>query len=205
MTLPDAAPASTDPVPDPLDSVNWPVRTERLNLRRATLADLGVLWEYHQLDSVGEWLGWHPADREDWDATFASKLASQVIVELDGRVIGDLMIRLGDGWGQREVAERAKGAEAELGWVFRPDAGGRGYATEAVNAAMGICFDQLGLHRITAGAFLANEPSWRLMDRVGMRRESVSVKDSLHRDHGWVDGVLYALVEEEWAQRRASS
>lgn len=169
------------------------------------MADSEAMWQYRSLDAVGEWLGWHPADRADWDAEFPGRLEPQLVVELDGRVIGDLMIRVGDDWGQREVAERAKRTQAELGWVFRPEYGGKGYATEAVHAAIGISFEQLGLRRVTAGAFLANEASWRLMDRVGMRRESVSVKDSLHRDHGWVDGVLYALLAEEWAARDAPS
>ena len=46
--------------------------------------------------------------------------------------------------------------------------------------------------------FAANEPSWRLMERVGMRREAHNVKDSLHRDHGWQDGYVYALLADEW-------
>ncbi|RKW70558.1 N-acetyltransferase [Galactobacter caseinivorans] len=190
---------------DPLTAVAWPVRTERLSLRRATLADMDAMWEYRRLDSVGEWLGWHPVDRADWDATFPSKLGPQLVVELEGRIIGDLMILVGDAWGQREVKEQAAGTEAELGWVFHPDFGGRGYATEAVHAAIGISFEQVGLRRVTAGAFFANEASWRLMERVGMRRESVSIKESLHRDHGWIDGILYALLKDEWAQRGASS
>jgi RimJ/RimL family protein N-acetyltransferase len=69
---------------------------------------------------------------------------------------------------------------------------------------MGVCFEHLGMRRIEAGAFAANEPSWRLMERVGMRRESYSVKESLHRDLGWVDGVLYAMLADEWYERRAT-
>lgn len=35
-----------------------------------------------------------------------------------------------------------------------------------------------------AECFAANEASWRLMERLGMRRETHAVKDSLHRDRG---------------------
>ena len=59
----------------------------------------------------------------------------------------------------------------------------------------------LGLRRVTAGCFAGNEPSWRLMERVGMRREAHAVRDSLHRSRGWLDGLTYALLAEEWRDR----
>lgn len=186
-----------------LDALDWPVRTGRLILRRPTREDFDALWEFRKLNTVGEWLGWHPSDREDYEATIKTKGSDTVAVLLKGQVIGELMIKLQDAWGQREVAERAKGSQAELGWVFDPGFGGQGYATEAVSAAIDLCFGPLGLRRIEAGAFAANEPSWRLMERVGMRREGYFVKESLHREHGWMDGISYALLREEWAARRA--
>ncbi|MEA5118204.1 MAG: GNAT family N-acetyltransferase [Propionicimonas sp.] len=180
----------------------WPLRTERLTLRPAELDDAAALWLHRGLPEVGRWLGWHPVDRADWDATYPSKYLDYLVVEHEGRVIGDLMLRVGDGWGQREVREQTLGVQAELGWTFDPAYGGRGLATEAVEALLAVCFDALGLRRVEAGAFAANEPSWRLMERVGMRRESFTVKESLHRELGWSDGVLYALLAEEWQARR---
>ncbi len=179
----------------------WPLHTERLTLRPAELGDSGALWRHRSLPEVGMWLGWHPVDREDWNETYAAKHADYLVVELEGEIIGDLMLRTSDGWGQREVKDQTIAVQAELGWTFAPEVGGRGFATEAVAALIGVCFEHLGMHRVEAGAFAANEPSWRLMERVGMRRESYSVKDSLHRDLGWVDGVLYAILAEEWRDR----
>ena len=108
------------------------------------------------------------------------------------------MLQIADGWAQAEVAEQARGVQAELGWVFHPDHTRRGYATEAVRALIRLCFDDLGLRRVTAGCFAANESSWRLMERVGMRRESYSVRESLHRSGEWLDGMEYALLADEW-------
>ena len=181
----------------------WPLRTERLTLRPAELSDGEVLWRHRSLPEVGMWLGWHPVDRNDWDETYAAKYADYLVVELDGEIIGDLMLRTSDGWGQREVKDQTIAVQAELGWTFAPEAGGKGYATEAVEALIGVCVEQLGMRRIEAGAFAANEPSWRLMERVGMRREAYSVRESLHRDLGWLDGVLYAILADEWRERRA--
>ena len=181
----------------------WPLRTERLSIRPAELEDAAGLWVHRGLPEVGTWLGWHPVDREDWDATYPSKYLDYLIVERNGEIIGDLMLRMGDGWGQREVSDQAVGVQAELGWTFTPESGGQGYATEAVAALMRLCFDDLELRRVEAGAFADNERSWRLMERVGMRREGYSVKESLHRDLGWVDGVQYAILAEEWGGRNS--
>jgi len=111
------------------------------------------------------------------------------------------MLRIEDPWSQAEVADRARGTQAELGWVLDPAHAGQGLATEAVTELLRICFDVLGVRRVVALCFADNEPSWRLMERVGMRREEYNVKDSLHRDRGWLDGMGYALLAEEWRAR----
>ena len=121
-----------------------------------------------------------------------------IVVELEGEVIGDLMLRLEDAWAQAEVADQARGVQAELGWVLHPDHAGHGYATEAVRELIRICFEDLGLRRVTAECFADNVASWRLMERVGMRREAHTVRDSLHRSGAWLDGMGYALLAEEW-------
>ena len=63
---------------------------------------------------------------------------------------------------------------------------------------MQICFDDLELRRVTAMGFADNEASWRLMERVGMRRELHAVADALHRSGKWLDSFGYALLAEEW-------
>jgi RimJ/RimL family protein N-acetyltransferase len=120
-------------------------------------------------------------------------------------VIGDLMLAIEDAWAQAEVAERARGVQAELGWTFSPSYGGRGYATEAVAELLRICFEDLGLRRVYGQCFADNVPSWRLMERLGMRRESHNVRDSLHRSGEWLDGLAYALLADEWRARQQSA
>jgi RimJ/RimL family protein N-acetyltransferase len=88
--------------------------------------------------------------------------------------------------------------KVEDAWALAPAATGRGFATEAVREALRTCFSDLGLRRVTANAFAGNEASCRLAERVGMRRESYCVGESLHRDLGWVDSVGYALLASEW-------
>ena len=187
----------------PLDAVTWPVRTARLSLRRVTVDDLHATWQYRQLPEVSRWLTSAPSTVEEYRVKFADpdRLAVVLVVELDGAVIGDQMVKVGDAWFQAEVKEQARGVQAELGWVLHPDHHGRGYATEAVRELVRVCFDELGLRRVTADCFAANEGSWHLMERVGMRREVHTRRESLHRSGEWLDGMGYALLADEWRGR----
>lgn len=180
----------------------WPLRTDRLEIRPCTAEDLGAFWEHRRLPEVNRWLGVAPETREAFDALYLApeRLAKTFMIRrlADDAVIGDLMLQIGDAWAQSEVKEQARGVEAELGWALSPAFTGQGYATEAVRAVIDVCFGTLGLRRVHAGCFAANEPSWRMMERLGMRREEFSRKTALHRSGEWMDGMNYGLLAEEW-------
>jgi RimJ/RimL family protein N-acetyltransferase len=180
------------------------VHTERLTIRPARLEDAEAIWAYRQLPTVSRWTGSFSPAHDAWLESFFSdeRIRDALVAEHEGRIVGDLMVKLEDGWAQHEVKAQVERCQAELGWTFDPAVGGRGLATEAVRALFGICFDGLGLRRVIALCFADNEPSWRLMERVGMRREQHNVSESLHSELGWRDGYGYALLADEW---RASS
>ena len=186
-----------------LDSLDWPVRTERLLIRRPTAADAETTWRYRRQEAVSRWMTSASTDLDEYRARFEDpqRMAKTMVVEHDGALVGDLMLAVEDAWAQAEVEELGKGVHAELGWCLDPAYGGRGLATEAVRALISVAFDRLGLRRVTANCFADNEPSWRLMERVGMRREAYTVRDSLHRSGQWLDGMMYALLAEDWHAR----
>lgn len=195
----------SSPLLDPATSVlTRPLRTERLTLRPARPDDADATWTFRQLNSVNEWLTGCPADLDGYRDLFTdpARLATTVIVELRhpavGPVIGDFMVRRTDASAHLGVADQATGAEAELGWILDPAHHGHGYATEAVCELVRYCFEELHVRRVTADCFLANRSSWQLMERVGMRRESHRVRDSLHRSGRWLDTLGYAILAEEW-------
>lgn len=184
----------------PLDDVAWPVRTARLSLRPATARDTESTWRYRRLESVSRWITRAPATVEEYRAAFEppDRLAKTLVIELGREVIGDLMVAVEDAWAQAEIADQARGVQAELGWALHPDHAGNGYATEAVREVIRICFEDLSLRRVTAYCFADNAASWLLMERVGMRRELYAVRESLHRSGDWMDSMGYALLAEEW-------
>lgn len=177
-----------------------PIHTERLTLRAATAEDADPTWKFRQLDSVNEWLTGCPPDIDGYRALFADpdRLATTVIVQLGAQIVGDFMLRREDAWAQLEMEDQARGVQVELGWVLDPAHTGHGYATEAVRELLRHCFERLGVRRVTANCFLANEASWRLMERVGMRREIHAVRESLHRSGEWLDTVGYTVLADEW-------
>lgn len=191
-------------MPQDLGSVPWPLRTARLVIRPATPDDVEATWRIRRQPEVGRWITRAPTDRASYAAAFTEpeRLALTLVYERDGTVIGDLMLRVEDAWAQAEVAEQARGVQAELGWVVDPAEAGHGYATEAVAELVRICFEELGLRRVLANCFADNTRSWRLMERLGMRRELATVRESLHRDGRWLDGVGYALLADEWRDLR---
>ena len=94
------------PRSDPLGSVAWPVRTTRLLLRRAEPRDAEATWTFRQLPEFARWQSGAPADLATYAAQFTQprSLAKTLLVELDGTVIGDLMIFFSTtlpAWGNR--------------------------------------------------------------------------------------------------------
>jgi RimJ/RimL family protein N-acetyltransferase len=191
---------TVDPA-DRVSALSRPLHTDRLTLRPATIADVETTWDYRRLDEVNEWLTGCPDTLDGYRDLFTrpDRLATTVMVELhDGTIVGDFMFRRHDAWAQTAVADQAAGREVELGWVLDPAHTGRGYATEAVRELLRHSFEDLGAHRVTANCFAANEVSWRLMERLGMRREAHTRSDALHRTGKWLDSLGYGLLADEW-------
>jgi len=190
-----------------LNVVAWPVRTDRLVLRLANSDDLEATWQIRRIPSVSRWLTSAADDRAQYTEKFLDpkRLSKMLVLERDGAVVGDMMLAIRDAWAQAEVADQARAVQAELGWVVDPAYAGQGLATEAARAVLRICFEDLGLRRVTAQCFADNVASWRLMERLGMRREQYTVRDSLHRSGKWMDGMAYAILGDEWQARLATS
>lgn len=93
-----------------------------------------------------------------------------------------------------------------VGYVLHPDRWGRGYATEAVLRLLGDLFERRTAHRVAAGCDPRNERSWRLLERVGMRREAHVLQGASFADGPdgrpvWHDSFEYAVLESEWSRR----
>ncbi|TQJ53214.1 RimJ/RimL family protein N-acetyltransferase [Streptomyces sp. SLBN-115] len=74
----------------------------------------------------------------------------------------------------------------------------RGLGTEATRLIVGHGFEQLGLHRVQLELYGDNERARRVYEKVGFVVEGVRREAAL-RDGVWVDEVLMAILDREWA------
>lgn len=180
-------------------TVQWPLATERLRLRLHNADDAGWLHELYSQPDVARYLLDEP-----WTAEVArDKLAERLgktgldgesgslalVIELEGIAIGDVVLWL----------TNDKHNQGEIGWVLDPTHGGRGFASEAVQAVLALGFDHYKLHRITAQMDARNSASAALARRVGMRLEAHHVQDCFSKGE-WTDTLVYARLASENAR-----
>lgn len=92
----------------------------------------------------------------------------------------------------------------EVGWRFREDAWGKGYAKEAAIASIDAGFDRFRAPHIIALTIAENTASWGLMERLGMRRRpelDFRCPDFLPDR----DTIVYSLDRREWLAARAAA
>ncbi|KAB2328896.1 GNAT family N-acetyltransferase [Bacillus mesophilum] len=85
----------------------------------------------------------------------------------------------------------------EIGWVFNPKYYSNGYASEAAKAILEYGFENMKLHRIIATCQPENIASYRVMEKIGMRREG-HFKKCIPNGSEWWDEYYYAVLAEEW-------
>lgn len=90
---------------------------------------------------------------------------------------------------------------AELAWELHRNYWQKGYGTEIGETLLKLAFETLGLRRVIADCNTLNIGSWRIMEKIGMRREAHFVK--MYRgnsalNHVWCDKYQYAILNEEW-------
>ena len=182
---------------------DFPLATNRLRLRPFTRGDVDGVFAYRGREDVARYLFDPPLSRDECALAIQQRATQTGLLEEGDRIV--LAVETVDG-GQLvgEVSLIWRSVEArqgELGWIFHPDHQGLGYATEATNALLDLGFGPADMHRIFARCDARNDPSWRLMERLGMRREAH------FREHGlfkglWDEEFYYAILRDEWLSRR---
>jgi ribosomal-protein-alanine N-acetyltransferase len=110
-------------------------------------------------------------------------LAIRVEGRLAGQVTVDNVVRgaMRSGW---------------LGYWIDRGVAGRGMGSLAVALVCDHAFGAMGLHRLQADIRPENEPSQRLVERLGFTREGV-LRRYLDIDGEWRDHLAYALLADD--------
>ena len=177
----------------------YPIRGDRLLLRPLTSRDIDALLAYRGREDVCRYVPFEPMTREgiterltgQWARTELTgegqSLTLGAEVSQTGELAGDIILF----WHSEEHAG------GEIGYVFNPSLGGRGYATEAVSMMLRLGFEELGMHRIIARIDERNDPSVRLARRVGMRQEARLVENEFFKGE-WSTELDFAILAAEW-------
>jgi RimJ/RimL family protein N-acetyltransferase len=96
----------------------------------------------------------------------------------------------------------------EVGWRIAREHWGNGYVTEAAREALRYGFEEIGLDEIVSFTVPQNERSWRVMERIGLRRDPSGDFDHPNVDAAaypqLVRHVFYRLSRRAWVERRRS-
>ena len=153
-----------------LGPVAWPpapIRTERLVLRESEARDRAALVELFASPEVGTYIG-GPRPRDELERTVPEvpgRRPGFFVIDLDGAMIGMITFDRRDA--ERRGHVRPDAGEAELGYLFLPEAWGRGYAAEACAAALGWFADALPGEPVVLSTQTANDRSMRLAAKLG--------------------------------------
>ncbi|TYC67320.1 GNAT family N-acetyltransferase [Stappia sp. BW2] len=178
--------------------ITAPVVTDRLVLRPLEAGDAQALHAYQSLPETARYHFWEPRSLDE----IRTKLADWVEMNhLEGEgtlafaierreepgLIGDASLRV----------TSVEALQGTIGFSLHPACKGRGFATEAAGALLRMGFEDLHLHRIFACCDARNTGSWKVMGRLGMRREA-HFREHARFKGGWDEEFYYAILEDEW-------
>lgn len=91
----------------------------------------------------------------------------------------------------------------ELGYVFNSRYQRKGYAIEASQTLVNYVFKSENARRVIAMCNPLNKSSWKLLERLGMRREGHLIQNIYFKKHKnnlpiWADTFEYGILKEEW-------
>jgi RimJ/RimL family protein N-acetyltransferase len=176
------------------------IDTVRLRLRRPRRGDVDAVFAYRSRADVARHLRAGPWSREKTEreltryatagfGTFGDELVLLAETRDGGAVVGEVGLRWPD----------ATGA-AEVGYVFNPEFGGQGFATEAVRGVVSAAFERWAVAQVIAITDAANRDSRRLCERIGMHLAATSVStDGRH-----VDECTYVLSRDRYDEAQPS-
>jgi RimJ/RimL family protein N-acetyltransferase len=187
---------------DDMDLADREIRTARLLLRRYRDDDLDRLTAIQSLPEVARFLYWEPRTPAQVEPALALRIA-QTRLDKDDDVVTLAVERREDNLllGDATIFLRSvKNRQVEVGYVFHPDTGGHGYATEATRALVDLAFNDLKAHRVFARTDARNTASAALLRRLGMRQEAHFREAEIFKG-AWGDELVFAILADEWSSQ----
>jgi RimJ/RimL family protein N-acetyltransferase len=181
--------------------------TERLILRDWRPGDRAIFLAHLNSPTVMRWLGgvqddatyMAAFDRLDGYARDYGHTFWIVERRADGEVLGFCGLK------RVNTAGAKNPGDMEVGWRFRENAWGQGYAKEAAVASLDLAFGCFAARHVVAFTVAGNVGSWGLMERLGMtRRPDLDYHDSRFGPD-LNPTITYAIRSADWSAARAAA
>ncbi len=177
-----------------VDTSKIRIETKRLVLRGFRADDLSDFYDYAKVEGVGECAGWshHKSieeSREILSKFIEDKNVFAVVDKGSGKVIGSVGIKDPD---EATVSRFPDVKVKEIGYVLAKDYWGKGLMTEAAQAVVCYCFDELNLDAVSARYFVGNDRSRRVIEKCGFEyfADTEFHSASLGTDYRCMDYIL---------------
>jgi ribosomal-protein-alanine N-acetyltransferase len=175
-----------------------PLDSARLILRRFNGADLPAFLAYRNDPEVARFQSWESFSLAEATAFLARQEAQEIAspgqwlqiaisLKRTGQLVGDCALKV----------HAADARQATIGITLDRAYQSQGLATEALSALLEYLFLEANLHRVQADTDPANVRAWRLLERLGMRREAHCLQ-SLWFKGRWADEFFYAILRRDW-------
>jgi RimJ/RimL family protein N-acetyltransferase len=146
--------------------------TERLLLRDLEESDWPIIAAYASLPEARRYMLAGQGTRDKTRNFVLSSMAAAqarprvffafgVVLRDEDRLVGTVVLR-----------NAARGQDSQLGWDVNREYWNRGIATEAARRVLVFAFDEIGVRTIQADSFAGNRASIRVMEKIGMQRET---------------------------------
>lgn len=88
---------------------------------------------------------------------------------------------------------------AEVGYMIKQSAQGKGFAGEALNLVKDYGFEELQLNKLTATCSVENTGSFKLLEKLGFIREGCLQQNSIINNR-YVDDYVYGICKSHIAE-----
>ena len=174
------------------------ITTRRLILRPFRDSDYDDLYEFLSQLENDEYEGYPGITYENVKEHLKYRVGSEeyyaIELQASGKVIGNIYC------GNRDYENK------EVGYIINRDYQKKDYGSEALSAVIANAFAE-GAHRVFAECDPLNERSWRLLEKVRLRREAHLRENVYFRkdENGlpkWKDTFIHAITVNDFNNQR---
>jgi ribosomal-protein-alanine N-acetyltransferase len=171
--------------------INSVIPTTRMVLRKFTSADVEDVYEYASDQQTVRYLTW--AGISDLEAArkvitdfYCSDGIYAIEIKENKKCIGCIDVRI-----------HPEHEKASFGYVLNRNYWNHGYMSEALEAILRLCFEELELNRVEATHYVGNEGSGKVMEKCGMRQEGIALQEVKIKGV-FQDVVHYGITKEQY-------